>query len=104
MAHNNYNIRYFHSFDEELEEILNYIAYKLRNKKSAENLLEKISNCILNRSKSPEDYEKYLSQKNRKYIWYRIYVGNFTIFYTVRNKTMEIAHIIYHKRNLDKLI
>ncbi len=39
-----------------------------------------------------------------KYNWYRIYIGNFTIFYTVRKNTMELAHIIYSARNLDDLI
>ena len=104
MAKDNYNIRYLPSFAEELNEVLNYITYKLKNKNAAEKLLDKISNTILNRSKSPESYEKYLSEKNRKYIWYRIYVENYTIFYTVRNNTMEIAHLIYCKRNLDKLV
>ena len=39
-----------------------------------------------------------------KYDWYRIYIGNFTIFYTVRNTIMEITHIIYSARNFDDLI
>ena len=104
MAKNNYNIQYLPSFSEELDEVLKYITYKLKNKKAAEKLLEKINNAILNRSKNPENYEKYVSEKNRRYIWYRIYVENYTIFYTVRNNTMEIVHLIYHKRNLDKLI
>lgn len=104
MNQNNYNIRYLPSFDKELEETIYYIVKKLKNKKAARKLLDKIDRVIFERSKSPENYEQYISKKNRKYSWYRIYVDNYVIFYTVRNNTMEIAHLIYFKRNLDKLI
>lgn len=36
--------------------------------------------------------------KDRKYNWYRIYVGNFTIFYVVKNNIMIVSHILYSKR------
>ena len=32
------------------------------------------------------------------------YVGNFTIFYTVKNDIMDITHLIYSVRNFDNLI
>ena len=104
MEQKNYNIRYLPSFEKELDEIIYYIAYKLKNKKAAKKLLDKINKAILDRSTRPESYEKYISKKNRKYTWHRIYIENYVVFYTVRNNTMEIVHLIYCKRNLDKLI
>lgn len=104
MKQNKYDIRYLSSFEEELNEIIYYIAYKLKNAQAAEQLLENISNAIINRSINPESFEVYKSEKNRKYIWYRIYVKNFIIFYTVRNNIMEVAHILYRKRNLNDFI
>ena len=104
MAKNKYTIKYLLSFSEELDEIIYYITFILKNKKAAERLLHKVHNAIEQRSESPESYEVYKSKAKMKYDWYRIYIGNFIIFYTVRNNIMEITHIIYSARNFDDLI
>ena len=104
MAKNKYMIKYLSSFSEELDEIIYYITLILKNKKAAEKLLQNVQNAIEQRSESPESYEIYKSKANMKYDWYRIYIGYFTIFYTVRNTIMEITHIIYSSRNFDNLI
>ena len=104
MAKNKYTIKYLPSFSEELNEILYYITFILKNKNAAERLLENVHSAIEKRIENPESYEIYKSKANMKYNWYRIYVGNFIIFQTVRNKIIEITHIIYGKRNLDDLI
>ena len=99
-----YNIQYLNSFSEELEEILNYISYILKNEKAANNLLNNIIVAINKRSENPKSFEKYKSKKILKYEWYRIYIGNFTIFYTVKEYKMIVAHIFYSARDIDKLI
>ena len=99
-----YNIQYLNSFSEELEDILSYIRYILKNEKAANNLLNNIIVAINKRSENPKSFEKYKSKKNLKYEWYRIYIGNFTIFYTVKECRMIVAHILYSARNIDKLI
>ena len=104
MAKNKYSIKYLPSFSEELDEIIYYITFILKNKKAAERLLKNVHNAIEKRSKSPESFEIYKSKAKTKYSWYRIYIGHFTIFYTVRNTIMEITHIIYSARNFDDLI
>ena len=104
MVKDNYNIEYLPSFDEELGEILYYITYKLQNKIAAERLLENIENAIVSRGVNQEGFEVYRSVKDRKYSWYRIYVGNFTIFYVVKNNIMIVSHILYSKRNIEELI
>lgn len=104
MAKNKYTIKYLPSFKEELDEILYYITFILKNKKAAERLLNKVHEVIEQRSENPEIYEMYKNKINMKYSWYRIYIGNFTIFYTIKNNIMEITHIIYSKRNFDHLI
>ena len=58
----------------------------------------------MKRSINPASFEIYNSVKKRNYDWYRIYVKNFTILYTVRNNTMEVVHIFYSKRNIEELI
>lgn len=104
MEKDKFIIRYLPSFDEEFEEIIIYIAYKLKNKNAAEKLIENVNQAIINRSKNPKNFEAYKSKRKRKYTWYRIYIKNFTIFYTVTNNMMEVAHILYNKRNIEELI
>ena len=104
MVKDNYNIEYLPSFDEELGEFLYYITYKLQNKIAAERLLENVENAIVSRSVNPEGFEVYRSVKDRKYNWYRIYLGNFTIFYVVKNNIMIVSHILYSKRNIEEII
>ncbi|MBR3002511.1 MAG: type II toxin-antitoxin system RelE/ParE family toxin [Clostridia bacterium] len=104
MAKNKYTIRYLPSFSEELNEIIYYISFTLKNKKAAEKMLYNVYTAIEQRIKNPESYEIYKSKINMKYNWYRIYVGNFTIFYTVSNNIIEIAHLIYSARNIEDFI
>ena len=80
MAKNQYTIKYLRSFSEELDEIIYYITFILKNKKAAERLLQNVHNAIEQRSESPKNYEIYKSKANMKYDWYRIYIGKFAIF------------------------
>jgi len=104
VAKNKYTIKYLSSFSDELDEIIYYITFIVKNKKAAERLLQNIHKAIEKRRENPESYEVYKSKTNMKYDWYRIYIGNFTIFYIVRNNVMEITHLIYSARNFDDLI
>ncbi len=97
-----YKIRFLSSFSVELNEILYYIAFILKNQNAAERLLDDVMNSIQNRSNNPEGYEIY--KEDRKYDWYRIYIRNFVVFYIVRDNVMEVAHIIYSARNMEELI
>ena len=56
------------------------------------------------KSENPERFEKYEGIKKRKNIYYRIYVKNYTIFYTVKDNTIFVRRILYSRRNFDKLI
>ena len=91
---NNYEIRYLPSFFEELNGIIYHITYRLKNRQAAERLHSSIIKAIEDRSDNPESFEVYMGQNSKKYKWYRIYVNNYTIFYVVRNNTMEIARIV----------
>lgn len=104
MTKSNYNIEYLPSFNEDFEQILIYITYKLKNKKAAIKLLEDVSNAIMARSINSEGFEVYKSMKDRRCKWYRIYVGNYTILYTIKDNVMIVSRIIYSKRNFDELV
>ena len=65
---NHYKIKYSPLFYSDLEEIISYIIYKLNNPKVARDLMNKIEKAILERSYSPEGYEKshIMHRKERK--------------------------------------
>lgn len=100
----NYNIVYLDSFYSEFEEIIYYISYKLKNKTAAKNLINKVENSINNLLNNPKMFEIYKSKKIRENNWYRVYVGNFIIFYTVLDSKIIISHIIYGRRDIENLI
>lgn len=99
-----YKIQYLPIFYKDLDKITNYISNKLSNTIAANNLLDVIEKEIYKRQSSPENYQKYIPKRERKNIYYRIYVKNYKIFYTVKDNTMEIRRILYSKRNFENLI
>ena len=68
MENNKYEMEYLHSFSEDLNEIVYYVSYRLKNKKAAEKLLKKVEKSIINRIKNPECFETYKKSNNDKFI------------------------------------
>ena len=99
-----YEIKYSELFYKDLDSIMNYIKYELENIEAARKLFDKIIEEISNRAYNPEAYERYYSIKKRKNTYYRIYVKNYTIFYVVKENTIEVRRIIYSKCNLKNMI
>ena len=99
-----YKITYLPMFYNDLEQIVNYIKYHLENKIAAENFVNELEEKIKQRVYNPESYEKYESSRKREDTYYRIYVKNYTVFYTVKDDTMEIRRILSNRRNFDSFI
>lgn len=99
---NNFTLKYSLAFYEDFEKIISYIKDELENYIAANNLIDSVEKEIVNRLKNPLGYEKYITKAGN--IYYRIYVKNYMIFYTVTNNVMEVRRITYSKRNLKKLI
>ena len=104
MAKNKYAIKYSDTFVKQFNNNLRYFIYKLQNKIAAENFYDEVIKEIEKRREYPESFEKYNSRRKRKNTYYRIYVKNYTIFYTVRDNVMEVRRILSSRRNFDKLI
>lgn len=104
MAKNKYTIKYSDTFVKQFNNILKYFIYKLQNKIVDENFYDEVIKEIETRRVYPESFEKYNSRRKRKNTYYRIYVKNYTIFYTVRDNVMEVRRILSSRRNFDKLI
>ena len=101
---NKYTIKYTDTFIKQFNNVLKYFIYKLQNKIAAENFYNEVIKEIEKRSEYPESFEKYNSSRKRKNTYYRIYVKNYTIFYTIKDNTMRVRLILSSRRNFYKLI
>lgn len=104
-----YKLRYLPLFYEDLEEKLLYIAEELQNVKAANDLLTEVEHAILERQPIAEAFEVYHSLKERRYPYYRIYVGNFVVYYVVIDdedvdKIMEVRRFLYNRQDVCRLL
>lgn len=99
-----YKLRYLPLFYDDLLEAASYISERLDNPRAAEKLVSDVEKAILERAEMPLSFEPYRSQKPRKDTYYRIYVGNYTIFYVVLGDIMEVRRILYSARDIDRLL
>lgn len=104
MAEKHYKLRILPLFEDDLNEIVDYISIHLQNPIVTENFVDAVETAIYERLSCAEAFEPYSSVKERRYPYYRIPVKNYTIFYVVIGNTMEIRRIIYSRRDLDKQI
>ena len=104
MQEKRYKISFLPLFEQDLNEIIDYISIDLNNPKAAKKLVDKIEKAILKRLESPLMYAPYESSKIRKHPYYKIKVDNYLIFYVVIEDTMEVRRILYSRRNIDNWI
>lgn len=97
-----YKLKYSIAFYNDFEEIISYIKYELKNEIAAMNLINKVERAIIRRIKNPMGYEKYKTRAGN--VYYKIYINNFAIFYTMNENIMEVRRMIYNKRDITKLI
>jgi plasmid stabilization system protein ParE len=91
-------------FEDDLDEIVDYITFRLRNPNAAERLVDDVEAAIRKRLEMPERFEPYPSTRDREHPYYTIQVRNFTVFYVVIEDTMEVRRILYSRRDMRKLL
>ena len=108
MSNRDYELRYLPLFYEDLNQTVQYIAFELENRKAAEDLIDAVETAILERLPMAESFEQYPSPTERRYPYYRIYVGNFIVFYVVIDeddkKIMEVRRFLYMGRNIETIL
>ena len=97
-----YELRILPLFEEDLNEIVDYIVYRLQNPIAAEKLVDDVEAAIEERRSCAEAFEPYSSSRKREHPYYRIQVRNFTIFYVVIDGTMEVRRMLYSRSNIKK--
>ena len=101
----NYTLRYLPIAKQDLATAINYILNEFQNPIAAENTLDRIENAILQRLEDgPESFAIWPSTKEREYPYRRINVGNYTVWYVVIDKVMEIRRIQPARRNEENFL
>ncbi|MGN0141487.1 MAG: type II toxin-antitoxin system RelE/ParE family toxin [Roseburia sp.] len=109
MADTEYTLRYLPLFFDELGAKVDYITKVLQNPQAANDLIDAVEWAIKERLPYAESFEIYRSKKDRKYPYYRIYVGNYTVYYVViddesAGKVMEVRRFLYNGQNSEKTV
>lgn len=104
MRQSEYTLKYLPVFYADLTAIIDYIINKLQNPAAVNRFLDNIDKAITERLNCPLSFEPFQSNRKRKNPYYRIYVDNFTVYYVVTGKVMEVRRILYSRRDADSLI
>ncbi len=104
MINKKYQIRYLPLFERDLTDTVNYIANVLKNPTAAEKLINDVESAVLKRSETPLSFEPYNSEREREYPYYRLYVGNYIVFYVAIDDIMEVRRLLYNARDVRKYI
>lgn len=81
-----------------------YICNHLKNQEAADHFIDNIEKAILKLLASPLSFKPFQSDKQRADTYYRIYVGNFSIFYVVLGDVTEVRRLIYGERDIDDIL
>ena len=79
MSEKHYELRILPLFEEDLNEIVDYITVRLRNPNAAERLVDDVEAAIRKRLEMPERFEPYPSTRDREHPYYTIQARNFTV-------------------------
>ena len=99
-----FTLRYLPLFERDLVAVRDYIALNLGNPTAALRLIEDTEKAILKRLGNPLGFEPYHSVRDRKHLYYRINIRNFSVFYVVIEDVMEVRRFVYGKRNPPNII
>ncbi len=109
MQSEKYRLSYLPLFYKDLDEKIAYIVEKLKNPKAASDLLDKVEAAILKRLPVAESFEPYHSLRERRYVYYRIYVDNYVIYYVVIDDNpddliMEVRRFLHNGQNREMMV
>ena len=104
MGNKVYKLSFLPLFENDLNEIVDYITFELKNPEAANRLVDAVEAALMKRLDNPIAFAPYQSMKERAHRYYRINVHNYCIFYVVIEDVMEVRRIIYKKRNIDNII
>lgn len=104
MSEKRFDLRILPLFENDLNEIVDYILFRLKNPIAAERLVDDVEAAIHERLSCADAFEPYPSAREREHPYYCIRVRNFSVFYVLIGDTMEVRRIQYSRRNMKRLL
>ena len=101
---NQYNIEYSKEAREDLIEIKRYIKYNLQEPETAQKLISKIKTEIEKLKNNHQMFAIIDDDFIKKFEIRKLIVDNYIIFYRVQNINIQIARIMYGRRNWINLL
>ena len=92
---NNYKIIWSPKAYDDLQNIYTYIAYHLKEKHIANNLIKKILNSISNLNYLPERYIKLYKSNPKAKNLRKLQVNNYVVIYEVKHNTRANIYFTY---------
>lgn len=101
-----YDLVISQSFENDLDETLNYISNKLYSPLSAQNLLNKTEKIISNINDNPFLYPKCRNESLAQKEYHYANVNNYLLFYSVYEniKQINILRFLYGRRNIGETL
>ncbi|MBR2289095.1 MAG: type II toxin-antitoxin system RelE/ParE family toxin [Clostridia bacterium] len=97
-----FKLKYSKRFTNDVNHALDYIEYTLENPIAADKLAIEIDEKIHERLEAPNLYLKYELLNSNKF-YYRLYIKNYIVFYTVEEDVMRVRRFLYNRRDFDKI-
>ena len=101
---NQFTLRYSTVFYNDLDKIINYIIFDIKNEVAAIKLIDDVEAAIKKQQAFPLQSPIYQSINKREHPYRKIVVGNFLIFYVVINDMMIVRRILYGRRDLSNTV
>ena len=99
-----FKLSYLPLFEQDLAGVRDYITIKLKNPVAAQRLVEDTEHAIMKRLSNPLGFAPYHSARDRRQLYYRISIKNFSVFYVVIGDVMEVRRFVYSRRNLPEIV
>ena len=96
-----YKIIFTDEFDEEIQQIYDYISKNLKEKEIADRFISKVYGRIEDLKIFPKMYMKIEKMDRLHNEYHRLVVNNYIVLYTVDelNQRVIISHIYYKRKN-----
>jgi len=99
-----YKIHYLPLALDDLKDIVRYISHTLESPQAAENFLSKLDKEVRKIADNPFRCRLYTLSETLKYDYRVLHINNYSLFYVVDNKKIEIHRIIYSRRDIDLIL
>ena len=99
-----YKIIHKQVFEKELSSIVSYILYALRNRNAARKFYKNVISAIESRADGLPNAFEVVRFTGVTKEYYRIYVNNYVVYYSLTEDTMVVEHIFYSKQNVFEFI